>query len=434
MLTLRNTKGSPLTWGEIDGNFTYLDGLIAGKAAAAHGHILSDVSGLEASLAAKAPLASPTFSGNVTLSTGAAAGFIYAANTANAQGVTLGVDADGHAYATNWRSTAGMSHMYIGNVHSNNTGSVLFQVGGSIQLAVSPVVGANQYVRIIGDVSNGPRIQAVDATGGGAGINPNLYLSSGGAGSVYIYTNGLGSCAARFDHTANAARFVTITGATSSGSPTIGTNGGQLLIAGTNPTVNGAAGNALQYFDVSNSNTGSSAGSAFRLISSNAAGSGTTSFDLVKYKSGAASLINNEPSSSGVLNLGTYGAIQVRVDAIQYANRIITLAGSNGANPTIGVTGGNLAITPAVIGGANITASTFLSCGTYASIYTSAALPAAGNNFCAVSFGVEGTSLSMGVGIPTHNPPNGSVYFNSTGGAGTTLYQRRAGAWVATAA
>lgn len=432
MLTLRNTKGSPLTWGEIDGNFTYLDGLIAGKAAAAHGHILSDVSGLQTSLDAKAPLADPNFTGSVNLATAAAYGYYKASNTANGLGVLFGTDSAGHAYA--WNQNSAASNFYIGNGNAANTGSLFLYARGVKQVQVEAISGANQYLSLRGDVTNGPRIIATDGTGGGAGANPNLYLSSGGVGSVYIYTNNVGSCAARFDHTANAARFVTITGATSSGSPTIGTNGGQLLIAGTNPVVNGSVGNGLQYLDVANSHTGSSAGSAFRLISSNAAGSGTTSFDLVKYKSGAASLINNEPSSSGVLNLGTYGAIQVRVDAIQYANRIITLAGSNGANPTIGVTGGNLAITPAVIGGANITASTFLSCGTYASIYTSAALPAAGNNFCAVSFGVEGTSLSMGVGIPMHNPPNGSVYFNSTGGAGTTMYQRRSGIWVATAA
>jgi hypothetical protein len=52
-----------------------------------------------------------------------------------------------------------------------------------------------------------------------------------------------------------------------------------------------------------------------------------------------------------------------------------------------------------------------------------------------------GVNLYVGVGAPTSVnpnstgfPANGSLYFRSDGGAGTTLYQMRAGAWVPTAA
>lgn len=47
------------------------DAGLAGKAASAHGHALSDVSGLEAALTAKAPLASPALTGSPTAPTAA---------------------------------------------------------------------------------------------------------------------------------------------------------------------------------------------------------------------------------------------------------------------------------------------------------------------------------------------------------------------------
>lgn len=53
----------------------------------------------------------------------------------------------------------------------------------------------------------------------------------------------------------------------------------------------------------------------------------------------------------------------------------------------------------------------------------------------------QSVALFVGVGLPTAAnpissgmPPNGSIYFRTDGGAGTTVYQARAGAWVATAA
>lgn len=52
------------------------------------------------------------------------------------------------------------------------------------------------------------------------------------------------------------------------------------------------------------------------------------------------------------------------------------------------------------------------------------------------NFGAAGAlKLWTGTGVPSSaNGVNGDLYFRSDGGAGTTLYQKRAGAWVATAA
>ena len=45
------------------------------------------------------------------------------------------------------------------------------------------------------------------------------------------------------------------------------------------------------------------------------------------------------------------------------------------------------------------------------------------------------TSIYSGSGVPAGTlGANGDIYFNTAGGAGTTMYQKRAGAWVATAA
>jgi len=45
------------------------------------------------------------------------------------------------------------------------------------------------------------------------------------------------------------------------------------------------------------------------------------------------------------------------------------------------------------------------------------------------------SGIFAGTGVPNNaNGNNGDVYFRSDGGAGTTIYQKRAGSWVATAA
>lgn len=57
MLTLRQTKGAPLTHAEMDANLTELRDGLAGKAAASHGHAIADVTGLQVALDGKAPAA-----------------------------------------------------------------------------------------------------------------------------------------------------------------------------------------------------------------------------------------------------------------------------------------------------------------------------------------------------------------------------------------
>jgi hypothetical protein len=73
------------------------------------------------------------------------------------------------------------------------------------------------------------------------------------------------------------------------------------------------AGNTLRYLDLYNTNTGASAGSIIRFITSNAAASGNTTVDMVKYKSGGFILNNNEPSSAAFTAFGIGGSERARI-------------------------------------------------------------------------------------------------------------------------
>ena len=73
--------------------------------------------------------------------------------------------------------------------------------------------------------------------------------------------------------------------------------------------------NGLTYCDINNPNTGASAGAITRLISSNVAGSGTVSTDLVKYKSGAFIINNNETDAAAYTGFGVGGSERMRIDS-----------------------------------------------------------------------------------------------------------------------
>ena len=110
---------------------------------------------------------------------------------------------------------------------TKGTGSHLFvtETGASAQVEITHTASANQYLTLTGDVSNGPRISV------GGAANANLYISAGvGTGSLYLYTNNVGTCGLRVDHVASGNRFVTLTGS-NGGNPTIGTSAGSLNLS-----------------------------------------------------------------------------------------------------------------------------------------------------------------------------------------------------------
>lgn len=67
------------------------------------------------------------------------------------------------------------------------------------------------------------------------------------------------------------------------------------------------AGNTLRYLDLQNTDTGAAAGAILRLITSNAAASGVTTFDIVKYKTGASYINNNETDAAAYMGFAVNG-------------------------------------------------------------------------------------------------------------------------------
>ena len=69
----------------------------------------------------------------------------------------------------------------------------------------------------------------------------------------------------------------------------------------------------LRYFDIYNTSSGNSAGTIIRMITNNAANSGVTTVDMVKYRNGYFGILNND--SAGVTGFGTAGSERMRIDA-----------------------------------------------------------------------------------------------------------------------
>jgi len=72
-----------------------------------------------------------------------------------------------------------------------------------------------------------------------------------------------------------------------------------------------SAGNTLRYFDIYNTDSGNAAGSIIRLITNNAANSGVTSVDMVKYRTGGFVINNND--TSGFIGFNNAGAERIRI-------------------------------------------------------------------------------------------------------------------------
>lgn len=141
------------------------------------------------------------------------------------------------------------------------------------------------------------------------------------------------------------------------GDPSIATSAGRLWLDNTSVLINGGAGNALQYLDVYNGDTGASAGSILRFITSDAAGTGQTTGYVAKYKTGAMYIANNENSAAGLLALSTYATASVAfytrnltslgleiVDSGGVNARWAQILGSATGNPKIKPSGGNLVL------------------------------------------------------------------------------------------
>ena len=118
---------------------------------------------------------------------------------------------------------------------------------------------------------------------------------------------------------------------------------------------------------------------------------------------------------------GTSAAPALKVIPVASQTNFVTITGSNGGNPTIGVSAGSLQVTPQIVGIGN-----FLS---LAGIATTAG----GYSTPGLTMGSAAIGIYWGSGAPSTAAPRGSLYLRTDNGANTSLYINRDGSttWVA---
>lgn len=153
-------------------------------------------------------------------------------------------------------------------------------------------------------------------------------------------------------------------------------------------------------------------------------GGATGNSAVVRSVGEANASIHLHSSGTGSTLLGTNGGVaQVEIINTSTVTRRLTLTGSNGGNPTIATTAGDIGITPAVIGAASITA------------HAATAIPAGGT--AGAGLLVSSTAnfgIFFGSGAPTLAAAKGSLYLRSDGSSSSTrMYVNSDGstAWVA---
>ncbi len=198
---------------------------------------------------------------------------------------------------------------------SDNTGGArILNYGGDLAFrtgANAHAFGTNDSEKLRIEDNGSVGIGTDDASWGLSG-NGGLVVGSGaGAQAITIFCAGnadlsFGNAKSgtarykgliRYSHSDNTMRFRTAT----SERLRIESNGNVTIGSDNNP------GNTLRYLDVYNTNTGTSAGSILRLLTTKSDGSGSVGLDIVKYKSGGAYLVNYETvgTDTGFIALST---------------------------------------------------------------------------------------------------------------------------------
>ena len=133
-------------------------------------------------------------------------------------------------------------------------------------------------------------------------------------------------------------------------------------------------------------------------------------FDFTGADTNVSGKIRTKGSGSVLVQTNSASAVtQLEITHTASATRYIQITGSNGGNPTITTSAGNLAITPAVVGAASITA------------HGGTAIPAGGT--AGAGFLLSSTSnfgVFFGSGAPTLSAAKGSLYLRSDGSSTST--------------
>jgi hypothetical protein len=94
-----------------------------------------------------------------------------------------------------------------------------------------------------------------------------------------------------------------------------------LLSNAGNISVGNNIGDTLQYLDVTNLNSGNDAGANLRLVTRNAAGTANIAVDITKYKTGALTISNGEPSAAGFISFNVGPLERMRINSNGYVTK-----------------------------------------------------------------------------------------------------------------
>ena len=183
--------------------------------------------------------------------------------------ISTGVSGLGAGVAT-FLATPSSANLLAAVTNETGTGALVF---GTSPTIVTPTITTSAVIPLVN---------------GGTAVSSTLTLQS---------TSGAGSSDAILFKTASQSERMRITTA---GDVNIG--------GGTN------AGDTLRYFDLYNTNTGSSAGAIVRIITSDAAGTGSAIAQIVKYKAGTMLIQNSETSATGLMSFWVGASERMRID------------------------------------------------------------------------------------------------------------------------
>lgn len=316
-------------------------------------------------------------------------------------GDLLLLPSSGNVAIANGATTGYLGTQGSGNIQFFTQGS---QAAATLRLAAAgSAVAQNGIIIAPAAAGSNPGLYAADLGGTG---NPNiiLNLSSAGTSPINLNTGQNARTQVQILDTASSTRQLQLTGS-NGGNPTISVTAGSLGITA-NIAQNLGSATAL-YHTVTNSiNT---VGTQFGVDASGHAYANNLSTTASNQFLGNASASN----TTGVVNIQAYGVTQLQISPISGAARYITIAGSAAGNPTIAVSAGNLAITPATV----ITGSVTSVSGT--------ATTAGG--VAAYLMGSSSITLAWGSGAPTVSLAQGSIYLRTDGMPyvnvnGTTTY------------
>ena len=278
-------------------------------------------------------------------------------------------------------------------------------MGGTVTtpaFKVAPVASQNQWITVTGANGGSPSIQSADGSSGST--NPGLSLSAAGTGSIMFYTAGMTNNQVRITNTASAVNYLNFTGATTGNSPTISTNAAGLILAPFNNTTQLGTASANQLLVSSGTGLfqlgGQGGQPAFRVaavasnvaqngvVASSAAAGSAPSIYSADLGGTTNTNINLGISSAGSGSINFYSG-QVTKQQFQILDTTsttnwLTVTGSNGGNPTLSASGGNIAFGTTVVGptvaGGTGAASTLVLQGSTGSGTSDAVLFKGGNN------------------------------------------------------